>query len=75
MSVQYYDLPNFFNFETAEKRASGVGMVTTDGMWEPNPDNDYKNEDIKILGFCDRSYLSIAIKWYQRLDALVSKCI
>lgn len=70
MSVQYYDLPNFFNFETAEKRASGVGMVTTDGMWEPNPDNDYKNEDIKILGFCDRSYLSIAIKWYQRLDAL-----
>ncbi|KAL7537666.1 hypothetical protein ACHAXR_007992, partial [Thalassiosira sp. AJA248-18] len=58
-------------FQTSDQMlTSGVGLVTTDGMWEKNPDNKYKDEDIKILGFTDKSYVPIAKWWYQRLTLL-----
>ena len=58
-----------------EELTSGVGLVTTDGMWgELTEDNEkynkYKDEDIKILGFTDRKYISIAKHWYTRLSLL-----
>ncbi|KAL7536857.1 hypothetical protein ACHAXR_007438 [Thalassiosira sp. AJA248-18] len=58
-------------FQTSEQMlTSGVGLVTTDGMWEKNPDNKFKDEDIKILGFTDKYYVPIAKWWYQRLTLL-----
>ena len=50
---------------------SGVGLVTTDGMWE-DPKKKYEDEDIKILGFTDFMYLPLATLWYDRLTHLVS---
>ena len=32
--------------------------------------NKYKDEDIKILGFTDGKYISIAKHWYTRLSLL-----
>ena len=50
---------------------SGVGLVTTDGMWGNETAYKYTNEEIKILGFTDKYYLPIARLWYNRLTALV----
>lgn len=52
---------------------SGVGYVTKDGMWEES-DKRYEH-DIKILGFTDYKYMSIAKHWYNRLSALVGAFI
>jgi len=55
---------------------SGVGLVTTDGLWGGDSDSitlmneRYKDEDIKILGFSDRNYLPIARVWYSRMTML-----
>ena len=56
-----------------ERRTLRVGLVTADGMWKEVPNNANRNAGIKILSFADRTYLAIARKWYQGLDALVSK--
>mmetsp|Transcript_9978 Transcript_9978/g.18244 ORF Transcript_9978/g.18244 Transcript_9978/m.18244 type:complete len:390 (+) Transcript_9978:92-1261(+) len=51
---------------------SGVGLVTSDGLWGDDSDMNerYKDEDIKILGFSDRNYLPIARVWYNRMTML-----
>ena len=66
-------LPNF-SFAQHEHHSftSGVGLVTTDGMWGEDIDGKYKDEDIKILGFTDRNYLPITKFWYHRMTELVS---
>mmetsp|Transcript_34712 Transcript_34712/g.83896 ORF Transcript_34712/g.83896 Transcript_34712/m.83896 type:complete len:395 (-) Transcript_34712:655-1839(-) len=48
---------------------SGVGMVTTDGLWEDDPEKR-RQYDIKILGFTDFNYLPVSRYWYERLTAL-----
>ena len=51
---------------------SGVGLVTTDGMWGEDDHGKYKDEDIKILGFTNKRYLPLARVWYNRMTVLVS---
>ena len=66
-------LPSFsFVQHEHHSLTSGVGLVTTDGMWGEDVEGKYKDEDIKILGFTDRNYLPIAKWWYNRLTMLVS---
>lgn len=50
---------------------SGVGLVTTDGMWDEIVPDKYKDQEIKILGFTDRNYIPIARVWYTRMTMLV----
>lgn len=66
------DLESFQSLLADSTVKSGVGLVTTDGMWGTTLDEKYKDEDIKILGFTDRNYVAIAKKWYIRLTLLVS---
>lgn len=66
-------LPSFsFALHEHHSLISGVGLVTTDGMWGEDIDGKYKDEDIKILGFTDRNYVPITKHWYHRLTMLVS---
>lgn len=54
----------------SETLVSGVGLVTTDGMWAENDSNDVSSQDIKIIAFADKHYVSLAKVWYERLSSL-----
>ena len=49
---------------------SGLGLVTTDGMWDIPSDYNTTEYDIKIIAFTDKTYLPIAKVWYHRLTKL-----
>ena len=67
-STMAWELP-FHPLLADEYMKSGVGLVTKDGTWEES--NRHHEHDIKILGFTDMKYVSIAKVWYERLSALV----
>lgn len=59
-----------YNYSATDGLTSGVGLVTTDGLWEDDPGGPYAEADIKILGFTDKNYSDIARLWYMRLTLL-----
>ena len=49
---------------------SGLGLVTTDGLWDIPSDYNTTEYDIKIIAFTDKTYMPLAKVWYHRLTKL-----